>query len=243
MNTLEIVFGNSCYHTMKNSKLSNNILMMNVLFNIGDLSNIDDCKIKIPKPLCMEDKNINFKQEHNIIIDNIKQKNKIRIWTGRNDIYSYLIMLYICSIIKKYKYEVFVLYSDDYNKECPSPSVMREDQLKQLSKLEHKLTNKEITSNANIWKDLVNKNSDLRIINQGYVKSVSIDFYDNYILDTLKLMGKVKMSQLVAKLMGEVYLHDTMYVYLIKRLITNNKIKITLDDNIRYFENFIEIST
>lgn len=31
---LEVVFGNSIYHTIKKSTLSNNVLMLNVLFNI-----------------------------------------------------------------------------------------------------------------------------------------------------------------------------------------------------------------
>lgn len=242
MNTLEIVFGYSCYHTMRESGISKNILMMNVLFNVGDLSNIDACKIKIPNQLCMEDKNSNFKQEYNIIIDNIKQKNKIRIWTGRNDIYSYLIMLYVCSIIKKYDYELYVVYSDDYNKDYPSPSVMRKEELKQLSKLEYKLTNQDINNNANIWENLLHKNSDLRIIKNGYVESVSIDYYDSFILNTLEKMGKIKMAQLVAKLMMDVYLHDIMYVYLIERLIEDGKINITIDNSIRYFENLIEVA-
>ena len=242
MNTLEIVFGYSCYHTMRESGISKNILMMNVLFNVGDLSNIDACKIKIPNQLCMEDKNSNFKQEYNIIIDNIKQKNKIRIWTGRNDIYSYLIMLYVCSIIKKYDYELYVVYSDDYNKDYPSPSVMRKEELKQLSKLEYKLTNQDINNNANIWENLLHKNSDLRIIKNGCVESVSIDYYDSFILNTLEKMGKIKMAQLVAKLMMDVYLHDIMYVYLIERLIEDGKINITIDNSIRYFENLIEVA-
>lgn len=240
MKTLEIIFGHSCYYTMKNSKLNDNILMLNVLFNIGDLSNYKNHKINIPEKLYLEDKNANFESEYNIIIDNIKQKNKIRVWIGRNDIYSYLIMLYICSIIKDYNYELYVLYCDDYNNDYPSPSVMREEELKKLSRLEHKLTNEEINNNVNIWNSLVSENSDLRVIDSGNVKSVSIDFYDNFIIDTLKSMGKVKMCQLVGKLMQKVYLHDTMYVYLINRLISINKIKITLYNDVRYFESLIE---
>lgn len=50
------------------------------------------------------------------------------------------------------------------------------------------------------------------------------------------------MSKLVEKLMQDIYLSDNMWVYLIDRLIENKKIKITLDNNIRYFENLIEIN-
>lgn len=50
------------------------------------------------------------------------------------------------------------------------------------------------------------------------------------------------MSKLVEKLMQDIYLSDNMWAYLIDRLIENKKIKITLDNNIRYFENLIEIN-
>ncbi len=242
MKTLEIVFGYSCYHTMKNSKFKNNyILKFNTLFNIGDLSNIENYEISVPKELCLDKKNNYIKEKTDKIIDNINCKNKIRVWTGHGDVYSYLIMLYVSSVIKKYNYELYVLYSDDYNKNYPSPSVMREEELIDLEKLEHKLSNEEIIENDNTWKKLVKENNDLRIIEKDSVKSVSLDYYDDYILNTLKIMGKVKMSKLVGKLMRDVYLQDIMYVYLIERLIKKDKIKITLDNSIRYFENLIEV--
>ena len=40
METLEIVFGNSCYNTMKSSKLGDKVLLLNALFNVGDLSGV-----------------------------------------------------------------------------------------------------------------------------------------------------------------------------------------------------------
>ena len=241
MNTLEVVFGNSCYYTMKESKISDNILMFNAKLNVGDLSNVENCKIQIPMELCCEEKNTDFKKEHNIIVDNIIKKNKIRVWTGRKDIYSFLVMLYICSIIQKYNYNLYVLYCDEYNEDYPSPSVMSTKELKKLSKLEHKLTNKEIGDNVKLWDNLINENTELRVISNGFVNSVSIDYYDDYILDKLQLMGKVKISRLVGVLMQDIYLHDIMWVYLINRLIKKHRIKIIIDKSVRYFENLIEI--
>lgn len=242
MKTLEVVFGNSLLITMKESKLnSNNILLFNALFNVGDLSDIDNYNIMVPKELRNEEKNYYIKNETETIINNIKEKNKIRVWTGRNDIYSYLIMLYISNIVKKYDYELYVLYSDEYGEDYPSPCMMRSDELEKLSSLEHKLSKEEIDNNANIWNNIVKENKDLRVIENGIIKSVSMDYYDDYILSSLKKMGKVRISQLVAKLMENVYLHDIFFVYFINRLIDKNKIKITLDDKISYFKNMIEI--
>lgn len=240
MCTLDVVFGNSCYSTLKNSQLNNNILMFNVKFNVGDLSNIENFNIKIPEKLYFERNNVYFKEEYDTIIKNIVNKNKIRIWTGRKDIYSYLIMLYISNVVKKYDYDLYVLYCDEYDENYPSPSVMNEEELRLLSKLEHKLSVKEINDNAKIWDDLVNKNTDLRVIDNNDIKSVSFDFYDNFILDNLKIMGKVKISSLVGKLMQQVYLHDNAWVYLIERLIEKHMIKINIDSSIRYFDNYVE---
>lgn len=240
MCTLDVVFGNSCYSTLKNSQLNNNILMFNVKFNVGDLSNIENFNIKIPEKLYFERNNVYFKEEYDTIIKNIVNKNKIRIWTGRKDIYSYLIMLYISNVVKKYDYDLYVLYCDEYDENYPSPSVMNEEELRLLSKLEHKLSVKEINDNAKIWNDLINKNTDLRVIDNNDIKSVSFDFYDNFILDNLKIMGKVKISSLVGKLMQQVYLHDNMWVYLIERLIEKHMIKINIDSSIRYFDNYVE---
>ena len=64
MKTLEIVFGNSCYMSMKESMFQNNdILLFNLLFNIGDLSKISDNKINIPKELRREQGNYLCKKE------------------------------------------------------------------------------------------------------------------------------------------------------------------------------------
>ena len=240
MDTLDVVFGNSCYSTLKNSQLNSNILMFNVKFNVGDLSDIENFNIKIPDKLHFERSDVYFKEEYDTIINNIINKNKIRIWTGRKDIYSYLIMLYISNVVKKYDYDLYVLYCDEYDENYPSPSVMNEEELRLLSKLEHKLSVKEINDNAKIWNDLVSKNTDLRVIDNNDIKSVSFDFYDHFILDNLKIMGKVKISSLVGKLMQQVYLHDNMWVYLIERLIEKHKIKINIDSSIRYFDNYVE---
>ena len=236
MKTLEIVFGNSSNNLLNKINLENSdILMINMLFNVGDLSNISNYIIDIPKELCFSKENYCVKEETYKIIDNINKKNKIRVWSGHRDVYSYLILLYVSSVIKKYNYELYVIYCDEYNEDYPSISSMNEDEIKKLIKLEHKLSIEEIENNYNVWKKLINLNTDFRVLEGGIVKSVSLDYYDDYILDTLKELGKVKVSQLIGKLMQKVYLQDILYEYLINRLIKNERIII-------YKDNLIEIA-
>ena len=65
--------------------------------------------------------------------------------------------------------------------------------------------------------------------------------YDNVILNELKLLGTIEVVKLVAMLMKSVYLLDSLYVYFIKRLIENNKIKVVKLDKNRFFNSVIEL--
>lgn len=242
MEILEIVFGNSCYLTMKNSSLgNNNILLFNLLLNVGDLSTIEKYKINLPDELCNENSNYTFKNEISVINESIKRKDKIRIWTSHYNIYSYLIMLYICNFVKNKHCELYVTYSDEYNKNYVSPSLMNPKELENLAKLEHKLSEDDILKFSDVWETLVKTNSEMRVLENGIVKSVSIDHYDNVILNELKLLGTIEVVKLVAMLMKSVYLIDSLYVYFIKRLIENNKIKVVKLDKNRFFNSVIEL--
>ncbi len=245
MKILEIVFGNSCYMTMKNSPFRvNNILLCNLLLNVGDLSKIEEHKINIPDELCNEIGNYSFEKEIIIVNEAIKRKDKMRIWTSHYNVYSYLIMLYICNILKNIECDLYVTYSDEYGnaENYISPSVMNSKELEILAKLEHKLTKDEIIEYSNMWEEIVKINSEMRVFENGAVKSVSINYYDNVILDKLKELGQVKISKLVAMLMKEIYLTDNLYVYIIKRLIKNDKIRIVkINDNI-FFNSVIELA-
>ena len=242
MKTLEIVFGNSCYMSMKKSSLqSNDILLFNLLLNVGDLSKIEENKINIPKELCNEKGNYLCKKEILMINNAIIKKEKIRIWTSNYNIYSFLIMLYICNIVKNQDCVIYVVYSDDYNKYYTSPSLMSSIELEELSRLEHKLTKDEIIKYSNMWEEIVKINSEMWVLENGIVKSVSINYYDNMIFNKLKKLGQVKISKLVAMLMKEIYLTDILYVYLIKILIENDKIRIVKIDDNRFFNSVIEL--
>ena len=139
--------------------------------------------------------------------------------------------------------DLYVTYSDEYSNSeyYISPSLMNSKELENLVKLEHKLSKDDILKFSNTWEELVRSNSEMRILENGIVKSVSINYYDSMILDKLKLLGSVKVSKLVAMLIQEIYLTDILYVYLIMKLIKNGKIKVVKIDNNRFFDNVIEL--
>ena len=117
---------------------------------------------------------------------------------------------------------------------------MNEKELENLEKLKHKLSKNELIINAKKWRKLVKENSELRVIDNGIVKSVSMSYYDKIILETLNELGKVKMINLVATLIGKIYVCDSLIISLIERLIDENKIVIEKSfDN--YFESIVDL--
>ena len=152
-------------------------------------------------------------------------------------------MLYICNILKNIECDLYVTYSDEYDntENYISPSVMDSKELEKLANLEHKISKDEKFKYSNIWEELVNNNSEMRILENGIVKSVPINYYDNMILDKLQSLGSVKVSKLVAMLMQDIYLIDNLYAYFIKKLIKKGEIKVVKIDNNRFFDNIIEL--
>ena len=240
--TLEIVFGNSCAHTMQNSDLrEHDILMFNALFGVGDLSQIDKQIIGLPAELRLAPAYEQVAAETKIIIEHLQQSQPLRVWAGHQHLDSYLLLLYVASLVQKHGGALSVVFCDEIDPIYQTPGMLRETAMVAAAQTAHQLAPAEIASLAATWDRLVQENGALRIIENGVVKSVSLAYYDRLILDTLQGLNRVRLSRLVANLMAKVYLQDVVWVYLINRLIATQQIKIDLDQNVRYFDNFVEI--
>lgn len=230
MNFLEIIFGDSCYLSMQNSKLNKNVLKFGIPFNIADLSKIDHNIVIIPEGLYNPDfgqtSECSIEEEVTYVRQSIKKGERIRIWTSHYDIYSYLMMVFLCYVAKEYDCELYVVYSEEYGKEILSPSYLNSEELESLAHFTHLLSKEEILQYALEWENLVKKNSEMRVLEDSKIKFVSFNYYDDIILEKLKRLGQVKEARLVGTLMGDIYLHDILFAFLIERLIQNGKIEI-----------------
>ena len=239
----EIVFGNSLYVTMLNSKLEENeIILFNTFFSIGDLTDIDEFKIYVSKEIVEPMQVYNFYEQINMLNKAIKNNNKIRVWCSRKDSDSYILLTFVCNYLKDIKCDLYVIYSDDYNNECMSPAQLKEEELEKIVSYEHKLDNNDILKLSKVWNYVKNNNADIRIMENNKVNLVSYDYFDNIIINKLKDLGQVKQVTLVAHLLSNYHLIDLIFVYLINRLIENNKIVIIekSPDNNNY-KNIISI--
>lgn len=241
--TTEIIFGNSIYVTMLNSKLKENeIILFNTIFSVGDLTDIDNFKIYVPKEIIELMQVYDFSKQINILNNAIKNNNKIRVWCSRKDSDSYILLTFICNYLKNIKCNLYVVYSDDYDNSCMSPAQLREEELEKASYYEQKLTNNDILELSKVWYYIKNNNVDIRIMENNKVKLVSYDYFDDIIINKLKELGEIKQVVLVANLLSNFHLIDLIFVYLINRLIKDNKIVIikkSVDNN--EYNNIISI--
>lgn len=242
MEKVNIIFGASTFVTMKESKLlNNNIIEFDTVFSVSDLSDVDNYKLTLPKDIYNENINYSFSNEIKRLKESINNDKEIRIWTSLFEINSYLLFLYLCDFLKDKDCNLYVVYSDEYNKNCYSPACMRESELEELIKFEHKLSKEEIRKHSNEWQIIKNNKSDMRILENKKVKLVSFDYYNEEILNLLKELGEVKIVRLVGLFMSNHYLQDLVISYFVDRLINSGKIKV-IKHGKRFFENVIAIN-
>lgn len=227
----EIIYGDSALYSINKSNLNkNNIIKFDAMFSIADLSNIDNYEIHLSKKIYLEDVIYSFKSEMNKVDNSIANHHKIRIWCSHKENNSYLLFLFICNYLKNKDCEIYVVYSEEYKEECYSPSCMTSEELEKLSKLEHLLTSKDIINFSNEWLKIKEINSEMRILENGKVKSVSYDYFDKTILEKLKKIEPTKESHLIGSLMADYNTGVTIFIYLVNRLIEINKIEILETD-------------
>lgn len=244
MNKVNVIFGGSTFVTMRESDLLNNNIIQffsnfNCVFSVANLSKIDDFKVVLPKGVYSEKIEYSFEDKINKLDEAINNNEDIRIWTSHYDIESYLLFLYLCNYLKDRDCNLYVVYSDEYDKDCYSPACMKKEELESLSKLEHKLSKLEITEHSKEWVNLKNNTSDIRILEDKKLKLVSYDYYNEEILNLLKELGEVKIVKLAGSFMNNNYLQCLLVSFLIDRLIEDKKIKIIKYGD-RFFENIID---
>ena len=202
-----IIFGSSTFVTMRESKLLNNdIIEFDTVFSVADLSKLDNYELTLPKDIYNENINCLLSKEIKKLNEAISNNKDIRVWTSHFDIYSYLLLLYLCDYLENRDCNLYVVFSDEYNENCCSPACMRENELEELAKLEHKLSKKEILEYSKKWKEIKDKKFDMAILENKKVKLVSFDYYNEEILNLLKELGEVKIVRLVGLFMNNYFI-------------------------------------
>ena len=232
-NIVEIIYGDSLNHTMKKSKLNENeIIKFDTLFSVADISKIKEYKLVLPIEIYKEEIMIDFSNEMKEIDKAILNNNKLRVWTSYQDTDSYILLSFIANYIKDRNCDLYAVYSDMYNEEILSPAMMREEELEKISKESEKLSREEINNLSLLWNKIVNTKCDMRIMKNKTIELVSYDYLNNELIEKLKESNEEKIISLTATMLSKYHLTDTIFVFLIERLIKSNKFIITKKDEI-----------
>ena len=223
---LEIIFSGSLFISLNELKNEENIVLIKAQFNLADLTSIHDDILIVPKKFPQNKESNNISKEKRLIKTAIDSGRKIRIWTSHTDIYSYLGLLYVCSLIGDKQCELYVTFSDELNSKFYSPGFLMAKELEQLERLEHRLTKEEIKNYSLLWENVVKNNSQMRVIKDGKILNVNYDYYDSKILKTLQIIGKCRKIDLIIELEKNIYVNDSLLIVLIDELINIKKIKI-----------------
>lgn len=180
-----------------------------------------------------------FKYEYNKLIEYANIATKIRIWSSHLDCDDYCLLLYLCYLLNDKN--ISVIYSEELDWKATTLGSVSEKELKILEQKEHILKPVEKDNFSNEWEKLIKDNTELRFMVNGKVISKDINYFDNDIVKKMEKLGRVNIHTLVAELMGNpiipsVKYSDWIYIYLINRLINNELIEKSVENNITYVE-------
>lgn len=241
---LEIVPDISCYELLKRSGNNNLKVYLPLNLCIGRLDSVNEFNRSELKEYVKYISTINagpFKHGYNFEYEfkklkSLNQVDKIRVWSSHLDCDDYCLLLFICNFFGDKN--ISVIYSEEYNWYATTCAGLNENEIEELSKREHVLKKYEINQYKEEWEKIVKENTELRFMINGSVKSVNIDYFDNEIIERLRILGEVNIYSLIANLMINpiipfVQYSDSIYLYLINKLIDDKHIKkIQKDDKI-----------
>lgn len=253
---LEITDGLSCLGLLERSNdqfglfPDSEFISMDFLLSIGDISHLDDLTDRHTLDIV-----INMKNRVSEFNEKIKKHNKIRIWTSLNNSEDYLSTLYVLHLLKKRSGkmpEVYIIDASQVPINDKTPDIntwnvtcFSENEVKNLLKYEEKLSADNINSLLNIWNDLVQENSPLRICNNNHeIKSVNLDYFDNIILDKLRESGETSITAIIGDITDN-YLYEggdlgcLFYHYRINELIKGKKIRVVKRDEESFYRSTI----
>lgn len=222
----------------ENNKSDFQIIAMCLNLSIGDIKNDHLSFIK----KLYGDTRHNYNESINRLLNSIDKNSIIRVWSSNRNADDYLLLLYICNLLKNKCDNIYVVYSTDYNENAVSINGMDYREINKLLKNEKQLTTHEINTLSNEWNKLIGINSELRVLENGRIVNKQYSDYDDIILAKLKELKQCRISDLVSELIANFVINDSdssVYLYLIDRLIYDNKIKI-IEKGERHFMDIIE---
>lgn len=188
-----------------------------------------------------EDNTYNYNDSINELLNNLTNS-KSRIWSSKGSDDDYLLLLYLCNLLKDKSKNISVIYTTDYNRHTLSINALHYKEIESILNYEKQLTLDDINKYSNKWDKLVEANSDLRVLENEIIKNKNYSDYDKLILDELSKIEPCTLINLITNLMANFVINNTsstVYQYLIDKLIFQNKIEV-IEKRKRHLDDIIK---
>ena len=230
-NAIEVVSNLSSNGLLLKSSIKNeNIVLLDMHLDIGDLKDLKNYKRSFLKSIGYNVDVVDYSNKIKFLLDNVRNNKKIRIWSSHKNSNEYMTVLYICNLLEKYDAELYVVYSDERSSEAKSVGELDKKEIKNVDALERKLLKEEIIMYSKIWNSLLNDNSDIRYIDfDNIIKSCSYDYLEEKILSELKKYNEIRIGKFISNLKIDCIITEidySEYPDLVERLINKDKIKV-----------------
>ena len=144
-NTIEVVSNLSSNGLLLKSSIKNeNIVLLDMHLDIGDLKDLKNYKRSFLKSIGYNVDVVDYSNKIKFLLDNARNNKKIRIWSSHKNSNEYMTVLYICNLLEKYDAELYVVYSDEIYSEAKSVGELDKEEIKNVDALERKLLKEEI---------------------------------------------------------------------------------------------------
>lgn len=230
-NIVEVVSDLSSNGLLLKSSIKNeNIVLLDMHLDIGDLKELKNYKRSFLKNIGYNVDVVDYGNKIKFLLDNVRNNKKIRIWSSHKNSNEYMTVFYICNLLEKYDAELYVVYSDEISSEAKSVGELDKEEIKNVDALERKLLKEEIMMYSKFWTRLLNDNSDIRYISfDNTIKSCSYNYLEEKILSELKKYNEIRVGKFISNLKIDCIIDEidySEYPYLIERLINKSEIKV-----------------
>ena len=230
-NIVEVVSNLSSNGLLLKSSIKNeNIVLLDMHLDIGDLKDLKNYKRGFLKNIGYNVDVVDYSNKIKFLLDNVRNNKKIRIWSSHKNSNEYMTVFYICNLLEKYDAELYVVYSDEISSEAKSVGELDKEEIKNVDALERKLLKEEIMMYSKFWTRLLNDNSDIRYISfDNTIKSCSYNYLEEKILSELKKYNEIRVGKFISNLKIDCIIDEidySEYPYLIERLINKSEIKV-----------------
>lgn len=215
---------------------NNDYIVVFPLYLYLDIGKLDDSRESFLRNYIQEDY-IDIKNQIESFLKLIDQDVLVRIWSSKKNANDYLLVYYMCNLLRNMKIPISVIYTTDYNEYVLHIAQMKKEEFLCFFDYQKRLSKEEVNKFAMKWDKLVEENGELRVCVGGTIVSKNYRDYDEIILSMLHKIqledGICTKSKLVGRFMAQEIISDMsvrMGYFLINRLIQNGKIKVVKRD-------------